>query len=61
MIALDRPNHLVYAADAVNNGIGAFPFTDCGSGTVNAVKVYNQGLGPSSLLIGAAVTPGVQP
>ena len=61
MMALDAGNRTLYTGDAENGGILAYPFTDCGNAAVSPSKIYNKGLGASSLVIGAAVTPGVHP
>lgn len=62
MMALGRENRTIYIADALNGVVGQYPFTDCdNSSGIFPEHIYKQGLGPTSLLVGTAVTPGVGP
>lgn len=61
MMALSRNNSLLVEGDAGNNNLATYPYSDCANGTATATKVYNKGITPSDLVIGAGITPGVKP
>jgi hypothetical protein len=61
MIAFDRSSRVLYNANTAVRGIAAYPYSDCGSGTIRPTIVYDDGLGQHMSMTGTAVTPSAGP
>jgi len=62
MLAIAKQSRDVYVSDATSGSIIEYEYFDCTNNSfLSPLRSYKLGLGPTALLIGTAVTPGIRP